>query len=196
MGKNLLCALSIHRFTEWKGGNDSSKCTQLRTCTRCNKREERLMGAGHWWSHWEYVADGSCEQVRICKRCGSEEQMSEPVHQFASWEPLVDKACVNVRMCNRCGYEERSEIPQAHQFGTWEYLAPNSCCQTRTCVICGVQQERVEHEEKVLVEEYSDTVSVAEYRVTVREYKCKRCSKTYIDHPGFPFDHDRYNVWV
>ena len=80
----------------------------------------------HKYGKWEYVADGSCEQVRVCKRDGHEERRTMP-HQFSEWEYVADGSCEQVRVCKRDGHEERRTMP--HQFSEWEYVADGSCEQ-------------------------------------------------------------------
>jgi hypothetical protein len=43
----------------------------MRICKRDGFQEWRFH---HDWCDWEYVSDGSCQQIRICKRDGSQEE--------------------------------------------------------------------------------------------------------------------------
>jgi len=76
----------------------------------------------HKFSNWEYVADGSCDQIQVCKRCGYE-QWRNDTHQFSDWEYsklekseweqrggyYIELICNAKRVCRRCDYVERSK---------------------------------------------------------------------------------------
>ena len=91
---------------------------------------------GHKFGEWEYVAQNSCEQVRVCKRDGYEERRKVP-HQFGEWEYVADNSCEQVRVCKRDGYEERRYEDENHQFGEWEKLTDSSYEYVQVCEICG-----------------------------------------------------------
>ena len=44
---------------------------------------------GHKYGDWVYAADGSCEQMRACKRDGHKE--SRIMHNYGEWKMVFDK---------------------------------------------------------------------------------------------------------
>lgn len=87
---------------------------------------------GHKWGELEYVKDGSCEGVLICKR--NPEHRGEEVHTKHEWvwEYVEDGSCKQVRVCKR-NPEHREERESAHQWGQWE---EDSESKWRTCIRC------------------------------------------------------------
>lgn len=99
---------------------------------------------GHKFGEWEYIADDSCEQVRVCQRDGYQESRKAP-HQFGEWKYVADGSCKQVRVCKRDGYQESDKV--FHQFGEWEYIADSSCEQVRVCKRDGYQETRKVHQQ-------------------------------------------------
>jgi hypothetical protein len=97
---------------------------------------------GHNWGEWEYIADDSCEQVRVCARDNYQEKRQAP-HAFGAWEYIADDSCEQVRVCARDNYQEKRQAP--HAFGAWEYIADDSCEQVRVCARCKQTERKVEH---------------------------------------------------
>ena len=81
---------------------------------------------GHRFGIWEYAADDSCEQTRVCKRDGYEQKRQAP-HQFSDW---IDDG----RVCRRCGYEEER---RAAYGGEQEGTASGDGDYWTTCPECG-----------------------------------------------------------
>jgi len=121
---------------------------------------------GHKFGEWEYVADVSCEQIRVCKRDRFKEKRHGS-HQFSEWKYTTDDSCEQIRVCKRDGYEERGRV--SHQFGEWEYVADNFCEQVRICKRCGEHQFR----EKIHI--WGDWNESPDTRTKVRI--CKRCGE-------------------
>ena len=179
---------------------------QIRRCENCRyeeRRDEHQFGTG------EYKADNSCEQVRICRRCGIE-QVTGPIHQFNKWEFVADNSCEQVWACGRCGFKEQGSMAThqftpwnrldektcantrickrcgyeereliPHQFNEWTYLAPNTCEQIQVCRIYGYQDKRIEQRERVFLEDYQMLINPADERETFSRYQCSYCSKTW-----------------
>jgi hypothetical protein len=50
------------------------------------------------------MADGSCQQVQVCGRCGFEGR--RVVHKYGKWEYVTEQSCKQVYECSRCGQKQ------------------------------------------------------------------------------------------
>jgi hypothetical protein len=71
---------------------------------------------GHGFGEWEYVANNSCEQVRVCTRCNHQETGEREVHSFGEWE--TKGTDTQVRICQRCAREEQRPLIEGLRDGT------------------------------------------------------------------------------
>ncbi len=85
---------------------------------------------------WEYLADKSCEQKRICTVCETEQTRTE--HQMGEWTTDPSQPCTQMSTCERCGTTE-SEV--THTWDKWEYVADDSCTAHQVCSQCGAKSE-------------------------------------------------------
>ena len=98
---------------------------------------------GHKYGQWQYVAEDSCEQVRICQRDGHKEPRGA-IHQFSTWKYVKEDSCQQVRTCSHCHREGEGQL--VHQFSPWKYAKEDSCQQVRTCSHCHREEEQVVHQ--------------------------------------------------
>ncbi len=83
---------------------------------------------------WEWVANGSCEQVNSCSHCGKAQSRTE--HNMTGWayaDPDDTASCVMERRCERCRHTERS----VRHDPRWQYESAGRCEGQRLCERCG-----------------------------------------------------------
>ena len=95
----------------------------------------------HDWSDFRYHTDGSCQQVRYCKRHGCSKVDLRTDHSWDGWLPAKSNRCFETNVCGRCGAEEHRFN---HLWSEWKYDAPQSCVQVRHCRRCEKGSERKE----------------------------------------------------
>jgi hypothetical protein len=115
----------------------------------------------HPFGEWEYAADKSCQQVRICKRDSYTE--TRVLHQFSEWKYVADSSCEQIQRCTR---DDHVETRLVHQFGEWRYVNENDCDEIRVCRRDGAEQRRVEHNWV-----YSETDEVDEGATALAAYQ-------------------------
>jgi hypothetical protein len=108
-----------HDFETWR---DHDECTYVRNCRRCNEYD---FSKHHSWGVWS-ESTSSCQQVRVCKRCGGEDKESIE-HKWGIWTYESPVSCLQVRFCRRC--HERDEGSTEHK---WLWIGT-----TGTCSHCG-----------------------------------------------------------
>lgn len=97
----------------------------------------------HGWGPWQYSANDSCVQTRVCQRCQATSNQTQ--HIWGGWEYTSPDSCMQVRACQRCGAKENQEAE--HQWSQWAYTASDSCTQVRTCQRCHATKNRAaEHQ--------------------------------------------------
>lgn len=84
---------------------------------------------------WQYLADGACEQVRMCERCNTESRRIE--HTWGEWYYLADGRCDIARVCHRC---DEVEHAVEHDWGPARYKYSDACEQVRVCHRCHDEQ--------------------------------------------------------
>jgi hypothetical protein len=123
---------------------------------------------------WRAPSPNSCNFVRVCERCGSENQ--KVAHTWGDWDFVAEGACDQVRICGRCRNQEqrmshswaepvytaegscerhqacrrcREErpAPPAHVMNGWRYTSEDACTQEEHCSRCQAPgtKQRVEH---------------------------------------------------
>ena len=60
-----LCGKTSHSWGDWKY-IDEENCTQIRVCSRCGNKEERVQ---HLWNYTE--SPGGPYPAQYCERCGA-----------------------------------------------------------------------------------------------------------------------------
>jgi hypothetical protein len=61
----------------------------------------------HGWGPWQYSADGSCVQTRVCQRCQVTGNQTQ--HIWGGWQYTAPDSCMQVRTCQRCHATENQE---------------------------------------------------------------------------------------
>jgi hypothetical protein len=125
---------------------------------------------------WEWVKDGSCEQVRGCPHCGNTKTRTE--HGLSEWA-YVDQedtaSCLMERHCARCGLTEES----ARHEPRWRYESVDGCAGQLFCVRCDAPSGKpgVRHDWGPYMPD-RDSVSVRNplARGTTMVRTCRRCA--------------------
>jgi hypothetical protein len=93
--------------------------------------------SGHQWLEWAYIAEGSCQRIRQCRRCADQE--TETGHVFAEWTPTPEGPCHQARPCVRCSSRETreehffapewrdEEVSHSPQGSEWSLLVCSRC---------------------------------------------------------------------
>jgi hypothetical protein len=129
---------------------------------------------GHKFSDWQFVPGTSCDQMRVCARCGVKLTRSVP-HKFTEWQYVSDQSCMQTRACQQC--EKKEEREQHAWIKEGEH---QDYCYRRRCARDGRVEERM-HEweykgesEEILKKEFNNDVEW-HYIVQCSNYVCKHC---------------------
>jgi len=95
----------------------------------------------HLLFRWQYIAEGSCDQISRCIGCNDEGSKRVRHDLENHWTYDAEDSCKQHRNCKRCDFVDRREAP--HQFGEWAYTSDDNCDQSRSCSRCNKPEVRI-----------------------------------------------------
>ena len=126
----------------------------------------------HSWK-WKYIKPDSCQQIKICNRCGKEKKRIE--HNWGEWQYKALGLCFQERVCQRC--ELKEDGSEKHSWGEWQYKESGSCSQIRRCRRCNnIESGHKQHQWDVW--KYDSPTSC------VLKRNCLRCHESYYNLGG------------
>ena len=143
----------LHEWSAWQFTDH--QCVKTHACARCGKTESKQ--TEHQWSNWEYIGPRSCEQHRVCQRCGQVEGRTEHIYRVTGYGHRTYNAEMGARekwrgfvhpvyyRCEHCG-AEKSE----HETHSWEVYKlirrddGSIVARTVKCRFCGATDEEEE----------------------------------------------------
>ena len=84
---------------------------------------------------WAYVERHSCEQARVCTRCG--DRSTRLAHDWPPFAPAPDDPCRLERRCARCALQQSTT---EHEWAPPRYPEAGACAQVRPCTRCSAEE--------------------------------------------------------
>lgn len=81
--------------------NKQNPCEKVYRCDICGRIVNRK--TEHTWDEWKYVSANSCDQERVCKRCG-EKEISYAQHDWSKYYKTPNGSLY--RICQHCHLRE------------------------------------------------------------------------------------------